>query len=83
VVAHFPLWAIIAMAAATVGLSVATTLVTLSLEHLRRARHTPAAATEPQAGKQTPSATAQPEAGQGEIPASHLGDYHMYRPSSR
>jgi len=45
--AHFPLWAIVAIVAATVILSVATTLITLSLEHMRRARHTPAAATRP------------------------------------
>ena len=46
--AHFPLWAVIAIVAATVVLSVATTLITLSLEHLRRARRTPAATAEPQ-----------------------------------
>jgi hypothetical protein len=85
VVAHFPLWAIVALVAATVVLSVATTLVTLSLEHMRRARRTPVAAAGSQAGAQTPSATAEPEAGQGEILASHqhLADYDMYRPGSR
>jgi hypothetical protein len=85
VVAHFPPWAIVALVAGTVVLSVTTTLVTLSLEHMRRARRTPAAATEPQAGVQSPSATAGPEAGQGEILASHqhLADYDMYRPGSR
>jgi hypothetical protein len=85
VVAHFPLWATVALVAATVVLSVATTLVTLALEHVRRARRTPAAAAEPRAGVQIPSATAEPEAGQGEILASHqhLADYDMYRPGSR
>jgi hypothetical protein len=70
-VAHFPLWAVIAIVAATVVLSVATTLVTLSLEQMRRARRTPAAVAEPQAGAQVPSRTAEPEAEQGEILASH------------
>jgi hypothetical protein len=85
VVAHFPLWATVALVAATVVLSVATTLVTLAREHVRRSPRTPAAAAEPQAGAQTPSATAEPEAGQGEILASHqhLADYDMYRPGSR
>ena len=69
--AHFPLWAVIAIVAATVVLAVATTLVTLSLEQMRRARRTPAAVTEPQAGVQVPSSTAEPESEQGEILASH------------
>jgi len=69
--AHFPLWAVIAIVAATVVLSVATTLITLSLEQMRRARRTPAAVAEPQAGAQIPSNTAGPEAEQGEILASH------------
>jgi hypothetical protein len=53
--AHLPLWAVIAMVAGVVVLSVATTLITLALEHLRRTRRTPAAATEPQAGVPTPA----------------------------
>jgi len=69
--AHFPLWAVIAIVAATVVLSVATTLVTLSLEQMRRARRTPAAVAEAHAGAQVPSTTAEPEAEQGEILASH------------
>ena len=69
--AHFPLWAVMAIVAATVVLSVATTLVTLSLEQMRRARRTPAAVAEPQAGTQVPSSTAEPESEQGEILASH------------
>jgi hypothetical protein len=69
--AHFPLWAVIAIVAATVVLSVATTLVTLSLEQMRRARSTPAAVAEPQAGAQILATAAGPEAEQGEILASH------------
>jgi hypothetical protein len=69
--AHFPLWAVIAIVTATVVLSVATTLVTLSLEQMRRARRTPAAVAEPQPGARIPSTTAEPEAKQGEILASH------------
>jgi hypothetical protein len=69
--AHFPLWAVIAMVAATVVLSVATTLVTLSLDHLRRARRTPAVAADPQAHAQTPSITAGPKAEQGELLTGH------------
>ena len=42
---HFPLWAIAAILAATVVASVATTIFTLVLEHTRRARRAPAAAT--------------------------------------
>ncbi len=73
------------MVAATVALSVATTLVTLSLEHMHRARRAPAVATEPQAGEQPPSTTAEPEAEQGEILASHhyAAKYDMYRPGRR
>jgi hypothetical protein len=36
--AHFPPWAIAAILAATIVLSVATTLITLALERLRRVR---------------------------------------------
>jgi hypothetical protein len=83
--AHFPLWAVVVMVAATVVLSVATTLVTLSLEHLRRARRMPAAAAEPQAGEVSPAITPPPDAGPGEILASHhyAAGYEMYRPGSR
>jgi hypothetical protein len=83
--AHFPLWAVVVMVAATVVLSVATTLITLSLEHLRRARRMPEVAAEPQAGAASPAATPPPEAGPGEILASHhyAAEYEMYRPGSR
>ncbi|HEX7269735.1 MAG TPA: hypothetical protein VF256_20250 [Streptosporangiaceae bacterium] len=83
--AHFPLWAVVAMVAGVLVLSVATTLITLSLEHLRRARRMPAATTEPQAGVPTPATMAEPEAGQGEILSSypHLAHYDMYRAGSR
>jgi hypothetical protein len=81
--AHFPLWAAIAIVAATVVLSVATTLVTLALEHRHRAHHTPAAG--PQPGASSPSTTAEAQAGPGEILTSHqhLADYDMYRADSR
>jgi len=69
--AHFPLWAVIAIVAATVVLSIATTLITLSLEHMHRARRTPASAADLQASAQTPSATAEPGAEQGAILSSH------------
>jgi hypothetical protein len=71
--AHLPLWAVAAIVAATVILSVATTLVTLSLEHGRQARRTAAAAAESQAGAQTPSTMAEPQAGHAD----------MYRAGSR
>jgi hypothetical protein len=64
-------WAIVAILAATVVLSVATTLVTLALKHFRPARRTLTAATGPQASTDTPSVTAEPEAGDGEILTSH------------
>jgi hypothetical protein len=75
--AHFPLWAVIAIVAATVVLSVATTLITLSLDHMRRARR--ASAAEPQSGMQSPPATPQPQSEQGEVLTSHLGDYEIHR----
>jgi hypothetical protein len=63
---------------ATAVLSVATTLVTLSLERRRRARRTPAEA-------QIPSTTAKPPAGQGDVLSSHqhLTGYDMHRADSR
>jgi hypothetical protein len=83
--AHLAPWVVVAKVAGVVVLSVATTLITLSLEHLRRARRMPAVATEPQAGVPTPATTAEPEAEQGEILSSHadLADYDMYRADSR
>jgi hypothetical protein len=77
VAAHFPLWAVVGLVAATVVLSVATTLITLSLEHMQRARRTRSA--EPQAGPQTPPATPQPQPDEGAILTSHLGDYEIHR----
>ena len=69
--AHLPLWAVVTIVAATAALSVATTLITLALEHRRRARRTPAARVGPPAGPQTPSATAASSAGQDDILSSH------------
>jgi len=60
VAAHFPLWAVIAIVAATVVLSVATTLVTLSLEQMRRARRTPAAVAEPRLARKSPQVRPSP-----------------------
>jgi hypothetical protein len=57
--AHFPPWAIAAILAATMVLSVATTLITLALERLRWARREAAAIPDPHARHQT------------EIPSSH------------
>jgi len=73
------------MVAGVVVLSVATTLITLSLEHLRRARRMPATATEPPIVASTPATTDDLQAGEGEILSSHadLGDYDMYRANSR
>jgi hypothetical protein len=73
------------MVAATVVLSVATTLITLSLEHLRRGRRMPEVAAEPHAGAASSATTPPPEAGPGEILASHhhAAEYEMYRPGSR
>jgi hypothetical protein len=47
--AHLPLSAVAAIVAATIVLSVATTLITLSVERMRQAHRAPAATTEPQA----------------------------------
>jgi hypothetical protein len=83
--AHLPLWAVVTIVAATAVLSVATTLITLSLEHRRRTRRTPAATAGPSAGAQTPSATAEPPAGQGDILSSHQhqAGHDMHRADSR
>jgi hypothetical protein len=51
--AHLPPWAIAAIVAATIVLSVGTTLITLALERLRWARREAAAIPEPHAS--TPS----------------------------
>jgi len=61
--AHLPLWAVVAMVAATVVLSVATTLITLAAENMRRARHTPAAAAGLQPAAPSSATTPAPEAG--------------------
>jgi hypothetical protein len=75
----------VAIVAATAVLSVATTLITLALEHRRRARRTPAATAGLSAGAQIPSATAESPAGQGEILSSHqhLAGYDRHRADSR
>ncbi|HEY7144525.1 MAG TPA: hypothetical protein VH637_09780 [Streptosporangiaceae bacterium] len=82
--AHLPLWAVVTIVAATVVLSVATTLITLSLEHRLRGR-TPASAPGTPPGAPTRPATAEPPAGQGEILSSHqhLAGYDMHRADSR
>jgi hypothetical protein len=83
--AHLPLWAVLTIVAATIVLSVGTTLVTLSLEHRRRARGTTAAAAGPSAGARTPSTAAEPPAGPGDILSSHQhpADHDMHRAESR
>ena len=83
--AHFPLWAVIAIVAATVVLSVATTLITLAVEHMRRARRTPAAAAEPQADALTSTAAPGAETGRAEILSSHhhTADHGLYQAGSR
>jgi hypothetical protein len=82
--AHLPLWAVVTIVAATAVLSVATTLITLALEHKRQAHRTPAAAG-PQLDTQPPSATTEPPAGQGDILSSHQhqAGYDMHRADSR
>ena len=79
--AYLPLWAVVAIVTATVVLSVATTLVTLSLEQMRRSRRTPTTAADPQARASIPSATAGPQAGHADLISSH--HYDMYRADSR
>ena len=70
--------------AATVVLSITITLITLPLEHRRRARRT-AAAPGPPAGPPTSPATAKPPAGLGDILSSHQhrAGHHMHRADSR
>jgi len=57
--------------AATVVLSIATTLITLAVEHMLRARHVPAASADIEPIAPSPVVTVEPGAGQGEILASH------------
>jgi hypothetical protein len=65
--AHLPLWAVVTIVAATAVLSVATILITLTLEHRYRARRTPAAAP----GAPTRPATAEPPPGRARsLPAT-------------
>jgi len=65
--------------AGTVALSVATTLITLAVERMRRTRHTPAA--EPESR----TSAAEPEDTQAEVPGSpqHSASCDKYRPDSR
>jgi hypothetical protein len=51
---QFPLRVIVVFLASTIIVSVATTLITLALEHARRARFEATAAPEPQPSAQTP-----------------------------
>ena len=82
--AHLPLGALVTIVAATAVLSVATTLITLALEHRRRARRTAAAPGTP-AGPPTSPATAELPAGLGDILSSHqhLAGHDMHRVDSR
>ena len=66
------------MVAGTVVLSVATTLITLAVERMRRTRRTPAAEPESRTG------VAKPEGMQAEVPGSpqHAASCDKYRPDS-
>ena len=66
--AHFSPWAIAALLAATIALSVAATLITLALEHARWARREAAAIPEPRASARSPVTT---PAHRDEILSSH------------
>ena len=71
--AHFPLWAVAAMVAATVVPSAASTLFTLSLEYMRRDRRKPAAAAEtPPRAREPPAPT--PETGTSRDPQQRPPD---------
>jgi len=69
--AHLPLWAVLAIVAGTIVLSVATTLITLAAERIRRSRPTQAATADTQPVAPGSSATSDLGAGPGEILASH------------
>jgi len=66
-----PPWAIAAILATAVVLSVATTLITLGLEHARRARREEEAAAGPQPSEPAPSTPPASRAEQAEILSSH------------
>ena len=69
--AHFPLWAVVTIVAATIVVSVATTLVTLALDQMRRGRRIPLPPAEPQIGAPFSAITSEPGAEQGEVISSH------------
>jgi hypothetical protein len=80
--AHLPLWAVVAMVAATVVLAVATTLITLAVERLRRARHTPAVAADPvrRGRPDRPRKRYQQEFNE---PSTLFAEAHLKRPGDR
>jgi hypothetical protein len=82
--AHLPLWAVVTIVSATAVLSVATTLITLALEHRLRGRRTPASAPGGPARRRPAQPRQRPPAGQGEILSSHqhLAGYDMHRADS-
>lgn len=82
--AHLTVWTVVTILAATVVLSVATTLITLSLEHRHRTRRTPPVPVPP-ADAQPVSIAAEPPAGQDDIISSHqhLASYDIHQASSQ
>ena len=68
---HFPLWAIAAILAATIVPSVATTLITLALEHSRRAGREAEAAAAARPGAVAPFTPPASQFGPAEILSSH------------
>jgi len=77
--AHLPLWAVVALVAGTVALAVATTLITLAIEHIRQARRTPAAEPEPS------TSAAEPDNTHTEVPHSppHAATRDKHKPDTR
>ena len=69
--AHFPPWAVAAILAATVVLSVATTLITLALEHSRRAGREAEAAAAARPSRAAPFPPLASHFGPAEILSSH------------
>jgi len=76
--AHLPLWAVVAIVAGTVALSVATTLITLAVERMRRTCRTPAAEPESRTSAAKPADT------QAQVPGSpqHVASCDKDRPDS-
>jgi hypothetical protein len=81
--AHLPLWAVVAIVAATIVLSIATTLITLAVEHMHRARHTSAVAGRPPVRRGRPDRPRIRVQQEFNEPSTHFAEAHLKSPGDR